>query len=448
MSLNDVCQPVSVALGENDTQQRESGCDAPRLKEERVGTATFTATLTSSSKRKLSPMNDQAPSRLKSILQRKGTSCNDADFSQAREGLGEIVNEDNNEHGECEPNRFRDENREIFRKCLLQGMEVALGMALSTLTENHCAIQAMLLEDILFEEFQDTPAAYRSQSCLLQTYLSDCEQCPLVCARVLLEKIDLRDLIFMTPMNLKEHAEVAAQDQHGEEVSNGTVGKCLNEASENNEGDNNSKVQAASTKERLMSLATMQATNDMRSLPITTAESLPSFSSGVRCISLGTSRSMLEVMEADGDGLMHDKLSSSPNQMQANTNGDNEFVDGSDHDDSNELQFSPQVALPDEYDHKHEEEDKMLKRQRRANARSKKYIKLRNGYKHFKIKISGIVFHTFLVYDTYLASPSYRVGEILSKVCHTSSQLRFPPCNKKCHHNISLSATCYSLYSL
>uniref|UniRef100_A0A6U2P4P5 Uncharacterized protein n=1 Tax=Leptocylindrus danicus TaxID=163516 RepID=A0A6U2P4P5_9STRA len=421
MNVNVNDRPASATL----LDQSDAQCNhAPRLKRE--------TSLTGSMKRKWLVIGGSDPDQWKSILKRKGetrSTPSDDDVSRTRdEGFDEIVDEAVDENDCGEPSSscccFRDENRAIFRECFIQGLEGALGMTLDALSENRCAIQATVLEDNLFEELQST-AAYRSQSCVLQSHLADFGQCPLLCARILVGEIDVRDLIFMSPMDLKKHGNAAVVEvQHvSVEVSPGAAKKCFAKETSDKDvvGDDNLKVQTVSTLKRLLSIATAEPMNDMKSTSSgTSLESLPSSSAeaeGNISHCAITTNSVLEEMGPYEP--MNDESSSSSLlvRMQANAKDieDSDTLEISGHEGlDEELQFSPQVDIPEDEDiHEQEEEEKILKHQQQTNCRCRKYIELRSGCKLFKLKISGIVFRTFLVYDECLASVSYRVNEVL-----------------------------------
>jgi len=134
---------------------------------------------------------DNASMLIKSILARKMKSSQSGDVS----------------HFYAEPDEgdsFREKNQVNIRNCFLRGVE-KLGLNLDEKTEVHCAMKALELESRLEEQFRcnsgGVSVTYKSQSRTLLSNLKDARN-PTLCARVLLGKISVDDLVVMSASEL------------------------------------------------------------------------------------------------------------------------------------------------------------------------------------------------------------------------------------------------------
>lgn len=173
------------------------------------------------------PVNN-ASMLLKSLLVRKkeqipnGTECRSADF-----------------YAELDENAtFRERIQMNLRHAFLKGVET-LGIKLDEVTEVFCAMKALELEVALGKQFCSEDGgisvAYKSQSRTLLSNLKDTKN-PTLCARVLLGKIKLDELVVMSASELASKRVKEERAKATEEVLRDVV--LTNAPTSGKSGDN------------------------------------------------------------------------------------------------------------------------------------------------------------------------------------------------------------------
>eukprot|EP00816_Leptocylindrus_hargravesii_P002558 CAMPEP_0196807798 /NCGR_PEP_ID=MMETSP1362-20130617/7791_1 /TAXON_ID=163516 /ORGANISM="Leptocylindrus danicus, Strain CCMP1856" /LENGTH=896 /DNA_ID=CAMNT_0042181869 /DNA_START=77 /DNA_END=2764 /DNA_ORIENTATION=+ len=196
---------ISSNDGANESQKRSKEQSPAQKSQKKIADAFATARNIGREKglKRKRPINfslpvDNAPLLVKSIIARKMEQQGHRIESSQPGDVSHFYAEPD------EGDSFREKNQVNIKNCFLRGVET-LGMKLDEKIEVHCAMKALELESRLEEQFRcnsgGVSVAYKSQSRTLLSNLKDTKN-PTLCARVLLGKISVDDLVVMSASEL------------------------------------------------------------------------------------------------------------------------------------------------------------------------------------------------------------------------------------------------------